>query len=106
MSTCRSSGGDPTDEGGRGTMTLRAHEGLVHDLHDEVVVAPAKGATHAGQPGIAREIGGWIDLEDGGLPLFGKPEIDSPVAFTIGHLLPGLSRHMAQVLSQLGLELG
>ena len=39
---CRSSGGHPADEGRGGAMALRAHESLVHDLHDQVVVAPTE----------------------------------------------------------------
>src|SRR3954466_4349103 len=105
MSTCRSSGGHPTDEGGRCPMTLRAGESLIHDLHDQIVVAPAKRSAHAGQAGVAREIGGGIHFEDVGLTLLTEAHVDPAVAFTIGHVLPGFPGNLTDGLEQFGREL-
>src|SRR5215217_6206343 len=87
-------------------MALRASERLVYDLHDEVVVAPAEGAAHAGQARVAGKVGGRIDLEDVRLAVLAQPHIDAAVAFAVGHLLPGRAGYLRDPLMQVRLQVG
>jgi ribosomal protein S18 acetylase RimI-like enzyme len=61
-------------------VALGAHERLVDDLHDEVVVAPAEGAPHPGEAGIARKVGAGIHFEHVDLTLVVDPEVHPAIA--------------------------
>src|SRR5215218_3936638 len=82
-------------------MALRAHESLVHDLHDQLVVAPAEGSGHTRQASIAREIWRRVDLEDVGLTFLAETHVHPAVSLKFGHVLPGPAGDIPNDLEQL-----
>src|SRR4051794_2759269 len=87
-------------------MALRAGESLVDDLHDQLVVAPAKSATHASQSGVAREVGRRVDLEDIRLAIITHPHVDPSVTFAFRQVLPCRTGNVSHTRCYLRVELG
>jgi len=87
-------------------VALSPHQGLVDDLQDEIVVAPAEGAGHPGEAGVARQVGARVHLEHVGLAFLVDPEVDAAVALAARHVHPRLARDLADPLAELRGYLG